>query len=165
MLYWFQNLLNHYSCYHYLTSDHHFGNFGKYAISDCFLIFLVGETKIYPWNIRCCHIYTQLLKYQTQCFISIKMLVRYLSHILFFKKISGWSCKCSINSINIWTEVRNVYHGRRVSVVCTYITVVFGLNWLWHNGQENMFIFACLGRWSMFRCKSLYTMPLMTKIF
>ena len=40
MLYWFQNLLNHYSCHHYLTSDHYFGNFGKYAISDCLFICL-----------------------------------------------------------------------------------------------------------------------------
>ena len=35
MLYWFQNLLNHNSCRYYVTSDHHFRNFGKYAISDC----------------------------------------------------------------------------------------------------------------------------------
>ena len=40
MLCWFQNLLNHYSCRHYVTSYHHFGNFGKYAISDCFFICL-----------------------------------------------------------------------------------------------------------------------------
>ena len=38
MLYWFQNLLNHYSCRHYFTSYHHFGNFGKYAIAHCFLL-------------------------------------------------------------------------------------------------------------------------------
>ena len=37
-LYWFQNHLNHYSCRHYFTSDHNFGNFGKYGISDCSFI-------------------------------------------------------------------------------------------------------------------------------
>ena len=40
MLCWFQNLLNHYSCRHYVTSYHNFGNFGKYAISDCFFMCL-----------------------------------------------------------------------------------------------------------------------------
>ena len=41
MLYWFQNLLNHYSCRHYVTSYHHFRNFGKYAISECHFIIVI----------------------------------------------------------------------------------------------------------------------------
>ena len=40
MLYWLQNLLNHYLCRHYVTSYHHFWNFGKYATSDSFFICL-----------------------------------------------------------------------------------------------------------------------------
>ena len=38
MLCWFQNLLSHYSCRHYVTGYRHYGNFGKYAISACFFI-------------------------------------------------------------------------------------------------------------------------------
>ena len=98
MLCWFQNLLNHYSCGHYVTSYHHFGNFGKYAISDCFFIALV----VVPMRSRWASNHRNYLAFKarnySEKFTYNSALIRREGHVIrdrsiwSHKKLSGGCC-------------------------------------------------------------------------
>ena len=111
-LYWFWNLPNHYSYHHYLTSDLHFGNFGKYAISDYlfnFVLFISIFVKRIPsWTHKLFARSAHLLLSMIHRWIELFNLSMHLSWDKMYISFLVWT----LTKTSFSVTTRPVYHQR-----------------------------------------------------